>query len=89
MLHKHRAVIDVGNEKVKFSENSTVLFATGDFPPVTSDVRCEKTFAIDGSSEVILFHHQPTSLRSCTRDSTAHAQPSCIVHGCSLAHAEI
>ena len=54
MLHKHRAVIDVGNEKVKFSENSTVLFATGDFPPVTSDVRCEKTFAIDGSSEVII-----------------------------------
>ena len=53
-LHKHRAVIDVGNEKVTFSENNTVLFATGDFPPVTSDVRCAKTFVIDGSSEVII-----------------------------------
>ena len=53
-LHKHRAVIDVGSEKVTFSENNTVLFATGDFPPVTSDVRCAKTFVIDGSSEVII-----------------------------------
>ena len=53
-LHKHRALIDVGNERVTFSENNMVLFATGDFPPVTSDVRCAKTFVIDGSSEVII-----------------------------------
>ena len=27
-LHRHRAVIDVGHEKVTFSENNTILFAT-------------------------------------------------------------
>ena len=29
----------------------------------------------------ILLRHQPKSLRSCTRDSTTHAQVSCIIHG--------
>ena len=52
-LHKHRAVIDVGHEKVTFSENNTTLFATSDFPPITSDVRSATTF-IGGSSEVVI-----------------------------------
>ena len=54
ILHKHRTVIDVGHEKVTFSENNTILFATGDFPLITSKVRSAKTFVIDGSSEVII-----------------------------------
>ena len=53
-LHKYRAVIDVGHEKVTFSDNNTILFATGDFPPITSEVRSAKTFVIDGSSEVVI-----------------------------------
>ena len=30
---------------------------------------------------IIPLRHQPKSLRSCTRDSTTHAQVSCIIHG--------
>ena len=53
-LQSHRAVIDVGNEKVTFSENNTVTFTTGNSPPVISEVQTAKTFVIDGSSEVII-----------------------------------
>ena len=53
-LQRHRAVIDVGNEKVTFLENNTVTFATGNSPPVISEVQTAKTFVIDGSSEVII-----------------------------------
>ena len=34
-----------------------------------------------GYDIIILLRHQPKSLRSCTRDSTTHAQVSCIIHG--------
>ena len=53
-LHKNRAVIKVGKETVTFSKSSMVIFASGDSPPVLSEVRAAKTFVIDSNSEVVI-----------------------------------
>ena len=53
-LHEYGAVIDVRQQFVDFSGKNKMNFASGEYPPLISDVRITKTFVIDAQSELVI-----------------------------------
>ena len=54
LLHRLKAVIDVGGEVVTFSGTNLIPFATGDQPPLVSEVRVAHTQVIEGHTEAVI-----------------------------------
>eukprot|EP00795_Rhopilema_esculentum_P003980 gene3980-18300_t len=53
-FHEYGAVIDVRQQFVDFSGKNKINFASGEYPPLISDVRVSKTFVIDAQSELVI-----------------------------------
>ena len=68
----------LGASKQPFNSNNYVHTINLEF---SGEVELPVNY-VSAPKDILFHHHQPTSFRSCTRDSTAHAQTSCADHAC-------